>query len=108
MAVTRGILAQANPLAATLTDLYTVTAGVNGTCRVIIANRGAATSFRVSIGVAGAADSLEQYVAYDKQIAANDTGATIAFFVNEGDIIRVYTTLATLSFTFTAQEQTIA
>ncbi len=105
MATVKGVRGQLNPPAATLQDLYTVPALKNFTGRVIITNRSGATSFRVSIGVDGAADSLEQYIAYDKDIALRDTGSTVAFVAGSGDVIRVFATLATLSFTVTGIEQ---
>ncbi|MCK5318029.1 MAG: hypothetical protein KAJ55_08945 [Anaerolineales bacterium] len=106
MPTVKGILGQANPLATTLTALYTVPAGKNATCRVIITNRTAMTeSFRVSVAPDGAADSLEQYVAYDKGIAGNDAGTTIAFMVGGDDVVRVFASSANLSFTCTGIEQ---
>ena len=105
MATVKGVFGQSNPAAATLTPLYTVPALKSFTGRVIITNRSGATSFRVSIAVNGAGDSLEQYIAYDKDIALRDTGSTVAFVAGSGDIIRVFATLATISFTATGIEQ---
>lgn len=95
---------QSNPAAATLTDAYTVPAGSRFKFQYIVANRSAvATSFRFSIAIAGAADSNEQYVAYDIPIAGNDIYDSPIFFVNSTDVLRVYATLATLSFTITGK-----
>lgn len=106
MATVKGVLGQSNPLATTLTDLYTVPASKNATGRVIITNRSStATEFRVSVAPNGAADSLEHYIAYDHGIVGNDTGATVAFMAGDTDVVRVYATAATLSFTFTGIEQ---
>jgi hypothetical protein len=72
--------------------------------RVIITNRVAvASTFRVAIAKAGAVDSVEQYVAYDKAIAASDTGSTIGFALSSGDIVRVYSSSGLLSFTATGE-----
>lgn len=101
MTFTYKTLAQSNPSATTLTAAYTVptaTAAIIST--IVIANRsGTATSFRISIAVAGAADNSKQYIAYDTAIAGNQTiGITFGVTLSAGDIIRVYATLATLSF----------
>ena len=48
---------------------------------------------------AGAADALSQYLFYDVTIAGNDTFvATVGLTLATTDVIRVYATLATLSF----------
>lgn len=96
------ILGQSNPSATTLTDVYTVVKPVRSAVlsSINVANRSATpTSFRISVAKGGAADSNEQYIAYDTPIGANDVlsfnlGATLA----QGDVVRVYATLATLSF----------
>jgi len=101
MADNAKLLGQKNPLAATLTDLYPVPA-LTGTVvsSIVVANRSAtATSFRISVADAGAVDSLEQYLYYDIAIPGNETFvATIGATLETTDIIRVYATLATLSF----------
>ncbi len=101
MAETYKPLAQVNPTATTLTDAYTVPALTSAVISsIVVANRSAtATSFRISVAVAGAADSDEQYLAYDVPIGGNDVytlqiGLTLA----TTDVIRVYATLNTLSF----------
>lgn len=101
MADTLKCLAQTNPSAATLTDSYTVPAVTSATISsIVVANRSATpTSFRISIAVGGAADNNKQYLYYDVVIPANDTfvsttGVTLA----TTDVVRVYATLATLSF----------
>lgn len=101
MAQAYKILGQQNPSATTLTDLYTVPAATEAICRgVIVANRSAtATSFRVSVAANGAADSNEQYIAYDVPIAGNEVKETFPVALDATDKIRVYATLATLSFT---------
>lgn len=102
MALT-AVNAQSNPAATTLTDLYTVPASNNAEGRVIAANRaGAGTTIRVSIAPAGAADALSQYIAYDLAIAANAVYESPRIAVTATDVIRVYATLATVSFTFSA------
>jgi hypothetical protein len=65
-----------------------------------VSNRSATpTSFRISVAVAGAADNDKQYIAYDVAIAANATATfKVGLALATTDVIRVYATLATLSF----------
>lgn len=95
------VLAQVNPSAATLTDAYTVPASTDTVVStILVCNRSStATSFRLSIAVAGAANSNEQYIAFDTAIAGNDVHEfTVGVTLNAADVIRVYATLATCSF----------
>ncbi len=102
MAEVRGVLGQANPVAATLTPLYTVGANTDAivSSLVICERSGTPTDFRISVAPLGAADSSEQYIFFDHALTANQTidkklGITLA----TTDVIRVYATLATVSFT---------
>jgi hypothetical protein len=95
------VIAQSNPSAATLTDAYTVPAATQAVISsIMVANRSSVrTQFRISIAVAGASDSNEQYIAYDVDIEGNDMQEiTIGATLGATDKIRVYATLATLSF----------
>lgn len=101
MAEVRGVLGQEDPVAATLTPLYTVPASKDAmVSSVVVCNRSAtATSFRISVAPLGAADSNEQYHYYDFAIPGNDTFvATIGITLATTDVVRCYATLATLSF----------
>ena len=101
MAETFKALGQINPSAATLTTGYTVPGATSAVVStVVIANRSAtATSFRISVAVAGAADNNIQYLFYDTPIKGNDTiTATLGISLATTDVVRVYATLATLSF----------
>jgi len=103
------VLGQSTPLAATLTTLYTVPASTSTACSSItVCNRSAvATSFRVAIRKAGAAISDEMYIYYDVAIPGNDTFiATVGFTLATTDVVSVYATLATLSFSLFGQEET--
>lgn len=105
MTTLKGVLGQLAPSTGVLTDLYTVPATKNATCRVIITERlGAASTFRISVAPAGATDSDEHYISYDRPIALNDTGATIAFMLGSEDVVRVQASTAGLSFTCTGIE----
>jgi hypothetical protein len=101
MATTYKILGQSKPNATTLTDAYTVPAATTATVSTItVANQSAtATSFRISVAVNGASDTASQYLYYDIAIPGNNTFATtIGITLGAGDVVRVYNTLATLSF----------
>lgn len=109
MATTYKVLAQSKPSAATLSDAYTVPAATTATVSTItVANQSAtATSFRISVAVNGASDTAAQYLYYDIAIPGNNTFATtIGITLGSGDIVRVYNTLATLSFNIFGVEQT--
>lgn len=101
MAETNKVLGQSNPLAATLTDLYTVPA-LTGTVAstITVANRTATgIAMRVSVAPAGAVDALEQYLLYDVIVPGADTYmATIGIALEPTDVVRVYSTTVGLSF----------
>ncbi len=102
MADTFKKLAGVNPSAATLTDAYTVPAVTSTVVStIVIANRSATpTAFRLSHSLAGAADNNHQYLAYDVAIGANEViTLTIGAALATTDVLRVYATLATLTFT---------
>ena len=109
MAETNKVLAQTNPSAATLTDSYTVPGATSAVVSsIVVCNRSAtATAFRISFAVAGAANDNKQYTHYDVAIPGNDTYiATIGATLAATDVVRVYATLATLSFTIFGVEST--
>lgn len=101
MVVTQKVLGQSAPIATTLTDLYTVPALTQTTVSTIsVCNQSAtATSFRVSVAPGGAVDDPSQYVYYDLAIDGNNTfAATFGITLSATDVVRVYATDATLSF----------
>jgi len=109
MASTPKILGQANPGAAVLTTIYTVPSATNVIVSTIfVANRSSvSTSFRIAIAISGAADSSEQYLYYNQGIPGEDTfTATVGVTLSANDRIRVYSTLATLSFNVVGTEIT--
>ena len=60
---------------------------------------GSATTFRISVAVAGAADAAKQYLYYDTPIAANDTySATEGWSLATTDVIRVQSANGSCSF----------
>lgn len=103
------VLGQLNPSAATLTDIYTVPAATSAVISsIIVAERsGTPTAFRISVAPAGAGDSVEQYIYYDIAIPANDTfTSSLGITLAATDVMRVYATLATLSFNIYGSELT--
>lgn len=103
------VLGQSKPSAATLTDLYTVpavTMAVGST--IVVCNQSATpTSFRISVAPAGAGDTAAHYLYYDVPIAGNQTFiATMGISLATTDKVRVYNTLATLSFSLFGDEIT--
>lgn len=95
-------LAQVNPAATTLTTLYTVPAVTSTTISSVVVCNQAATdaTFRISVQVAGAVDNAKQYLYYDTIVEANDSFvATIGMTLATTDIVKVYASSTTLSFT---------
>ena len=95
------VLGQSAPSATTTTTLYTVP-DLNQTTvsSLVICNRtGGALTYRVSVHVADAAASNEQYLYYDKTIAANETfSAVLGLTLNQSDVVKVYASNTGLSF----------
>jgi len=94
------VLGQSPPAATTLTDVYTVPASTSAVISSICVCNRAATgkTFRLSIAIAGAADTVAQYLTYDQAISANDMiflqlGITLA----TTDVLRVYVSSADIS-----------
>jgi len=98
-----GIIAQSNPSEATLTTLFTGT--TQTVASLIICNRSATpTAVRVSLAPAGAADDPSQYLLYDCPIAGNQMLPPLGFNFGSTDVVRVYATLATITFTLTGDQ----
>ena len=95
------VLGQAAPATTATTDLYTVP-NLNQTTvsSLVVCNRtGGALTFRVSVHVAGAAASDEQYLYYDKTVAANDSfTAVLGLTLNQSDEVKVNASANGLSF----------
>lgn len=102
MATTYKVLGQSNPAATTATTLYTVPAATQAVIStVVICNQTAsAATFRIAVRVAGAALTAAQYVAYDVTVGASDsTALTLGITMGATDVLTVYGSTATLSFT---------
>jgi len=101
VATTPKILGQSKPSATTLTDAYTVPGATTATISTIVVSNQSATptDFRISVAIAGAADTPAQYLYYDIPIPGNNTfAATLGITLGAADVVRVYNTLATCSF----------
>lgn len=109
MANTLKVLGQSAPGAASQTTLYTVPAATSTVVSsIVVCNRSATpTSFRVAVQPAGAGITNSQYQYYDIPISGNDTFiATIGLTLATTDVVSVYNTLATCSFSLYGQENT--
>jgi hypothetical protein len=73
---------------------------------VVVANQSATgTTFRISVAVAGAADALSQYIAYNVSINGNETiGFTLGITMGATDVMRCYAAAATLTFSAFGQQ----
>lgn len=101
MADTIKVLAQSNPSATTLTDLYTVPSATSTVIStLIVCNTGSSsTTFRISVAVAGAANTLKQYIYYDVTIPGNDSfAATIGGTLATTDVVRIFAGNTNLTF----------
>lgn len=101
MTDTLKILGQSNPLATTLTALYTVPAATSvSSSTITVCNQNAsAGTFRISVAVAGAADNAKQYLYYDAPIGSKDSfTATIGMTLATTDVVRAYASNASMSF----------
>jgi hypothetical protein len=102
MATTYKVLGQSNPAATTATTLYTVPASTSTVVSTLVICNQAATAatYRISVRPAGGAQTNAMYLGYDVAIAANDsTALTLGITLATTDVITVYASTATLSFT---------
>lgn len=107
MARTFKVLGQSNPVAAVLTAAYTVPAATQAVVSsIVVSDRGGtAATFRLSVAVAGAADAVKQYLAYNAALGANDVvDFTIGATLGPADVIRVYGSVETLAFSVFGEE----
>jgi hypothetical protein len=107
MSTTYKTLSQNALAATTSTDCYTAPALTQTVVSsIVFCNRGnTPTTFRLSIGVAGAALNVMQYLAFDVVIPANKPYIfTIGITLGAGDIIRAYAGNGNLSVSIFGQE----
>lgn len=109
MATTYKVLGQVNPGSASLTTLYTVPSSTSAVVSTLmICNQAAATAtFRIAIRPAGATLDLKHYLSYDTTIPANDSIAlTLGLTLATTDVVSVYASTTTLSFSLFGSEIT--
>ena len=109
MADTPKVLGQSIPAAATLTTLYTVPGATSTVLSTLkVCNQSAQpTTFRVSIAVAGAADTPKQYVYFEVPLAGNDSfSATEGWSLAATDVVRVQSANGLVSFNLFGVEVT--
>jgi glucose-6-phosphate dehydrogenase assembly protein OpcA len=95
------VLGQSNPSATTLTTLYTVPSATEAVVSsIIIANLAAtAATFRIAVRPDGASIANSQYVGYDITVGASDsTVLTLGITMNAADVLSVYASTATVTF----------
>lgn len=100
MAETLRVLAQVDLSGTSLTDIYTVPAGLSASVSsVTLCNRGAADiTVRLSIAVAGLADTNKQYLRYDYPVPAKGSiDVVIGLTLAATDVIRAKTDTANVS-----------
>jgi guanyl-specific ribonuclease Sa len=101
MATNYKVLGQSIPSATTATTLYTVPAATQAVVSTITVCNQAATAatYRIAIRVAGASLATSQYIAYDVSLPANASDTlTLGITVGATDVITVYSSTATMSF----------
>jgi glucose-6-phosphate dehydrogenase assembly protein OpcA len=101
MPTTYKVLGQSNPSATTLTTLYTVPSATNAVVSSITVANLAATSatFRIAVRPAGASIANSQYIGYDITVGASDTTVlTMGITMNATDVLSVYASTATVTF----------
>lgn len=109
MADTSKVLGQAIPAAATLTTLYTVPGATSAVVSTLKAcnQSPSQTTVRVSVAVAGAADTAKQYLYYELPIAGYDSfSATEGWTMATTDVVRAYSTNGLVSFNLFGVEVT--
>ena len=101
MATTFKVLGQVNPSATTATTLYTVPSATQTVVStVIICNQSVSdATFRIAVRPGGASLAAEHYVAYDVAVGGSDsTALTLGLTLNATDVVTVYASTATVSF----------
>ena len=95
------VLGQSNPSATTATTLYTVPSSTQTVVStIVVCNQAAsAATFRIAVRPDGASLAAQHYVAYDVTVGASDsTALTLGITLGDTDVITVYASTSTLSF----------
>jgi hypothetical protein len=95
------VLGQSAPAATTLTTLYTVPSATDTVVSTIaICNQaGTSATYRIAVRPAGASIANEHYIVYGATVAASDSVLlTLGITLDTTDVISVYASSATMSF----------
>lgn len=108
MPTSHKVLGQTFPAVASPATLYTVPAATQTVCSTLsICNTGAATTYRVSVRPAGAAQDDKHYLAYNPPINANDTVLlTLGITLAASDVVTVYSANGAVAFSLFGAEIT--
>jgi glucose-6-phosphate dehydrogenase assembly protein OpcA len=101
MATTYKVLGQSAPSATTNTTLYTVPSATSTVVSTIVVANLDSTSatFRIAVRPAGATIANQHYVAYNITVGASDsTTLTLGLTLATTDVITVYASTATVTF----------
>lgn len=103
------ILGQVNPSATTNTTLYTVPAGTQAVIStIVIANlTNTSATYRIALRPAGETLANKHYIAYDVTVGASDsTNLTLGITLAATDVVTVYASTTSLSFSMFGSEIT--
>jgi hypothetical protein len=94
MPINYRVLGQVSPPASGLTTLYTVPSGTQTICSTLsVCNlAGFVNTYRIAVRPSGASIANQHYIAYDAQVAGNDSSfLTLGLSLSSGDVMSVYT-----------------
>ena len=108
MATVYKVLGQSAPSGATDTALYTVPSATSTVVSTLsVCNRGVSTTFRAAVRLSGATIANQHYIVYDNIVSAGDAVfLTLGITLAATDVVTIYATLATLSFSLFGSEIT--
>ena len=95
------VLGQSYPAGGTLTTLYTVPGATSvASSSLMVCNQSSSPAkVRVSVAIAGAADTAAQYIRYDSPLLGNEARTIVAgMTLATTDVVRVYSDTGTVSF----------
>lgn len=101
---TRRVLGQVALAATTLTNVYACPSYAEISSIVVCNRKAGAVAVRISVAVAGVADTNKQYLYYDKSVGANDSIIIENITLGIGDIIRAYAAEAEISINVFGEE----
>lgn len=107
MTDTLHVLGQLTPAAVTLTTAYTVPAATSTLISTIVVcnTTAVAATFRISIAIAGAGDTLAQYIYRDVSVNGNDTfTASLGLTLATTDVVKVQASTTGMTFNLFGDE----